>query len=106
MQRYIEEFFPEAIHTIDVYHVTEYLWAAGECLYAEGSAELVAWVNPQKAALYDGRAAEIVAEIDRRLVQLAPAKLSAHQRLQKVRDYLAQRVGNQYGLFRTLRGQL
>ena len=93
LQRYIEEFFPAAIHTIDVYHVTEYLWAAGECLYAEGSAELVAWVNTQKEALYDGQAAEIVAEIDRRLAQLAPAKMSAHQRLQKVREYLAKRVG-------------
>jgi len=33
LQRYIEELFPEAIHTIDVYHVTEYLWEAGRCLY-------------------------------------------------------------------------
>ena len=92
LQRYIEEFFPEAIHTIDVYHVTEYLWEAGECLYAEGSAELVAWVNTQKAALYDGRAAEIVAEIDRRLAQLDSAQTSVRTRLQKVHDYLAKRV--------------
>lgn len=92
LQRYIEELFPEARHTIDVYHVTEYLWEAGECLYAEGSAELVAWVNTQKAALYDGRAAEIVAEIDQRLAPLDPAKTSARTRLQKVRDYLAKRV--------------
>ena len=30
---YIKELFPEAIHTIDVFHVTEYLWDAGNCLY-------------------------------------------------------------------------
>jgi len=92
LQRYIEELFPEALHTIDVYHVTEYLWDAGECLYAEGSDALTAWVNAQKAALYDGRAADIVAEIDRRLAQLDPAKTSAYPRLQKVREYLAKRV--------------
>lgn len=92
LQRYIEELFPEAIHTIDVYHVTEHLWEAGECLYAEGSAELVAWVNTQREALYDGRAAEIVAAIDQRLAQLDPAQTSARTRLQKVRDYLAKRV--------------
>jgi len=92
LQRYIEELFPEAIHTIDVYHVTEYLWEAGACLYAEGSAELVAWVNTQKEALYDGRVAEIVAEIDQRLAQLNPAQTSVRTQLQKVRDYLAKRV--------------
>ncbi len=92
LQRYIEEFFPEAIHTIDVYHVTEYLWEAGQCLYREGSAELVEWVEAQKELLYDGRAAEIVAEIDKRLAQLDPGQQSARERLQKVREYINKRV--------------
>ena len=92
LQRYIEELFPEAIHTVDVYHVTEYLWAAGQCLYQEGSAELVEWVEAQKEALYDGRAAEIVAEIDTRLAQLDPGKQSVRERLQKVRSYIDKRV--------------
>ena len=26
LERYIDEYFPEAEHTIDVYHVTEYIW--------------------------------------------------------------------------------
>ena len=64
LERYIDEYFPEAEHTIDVYHVTEYIWEAGHCLYREGNAELVEWVEAQKEALYDGQAAEIVAEID------------------------------------------
>ncbi|NMC02862.1 MAG: hypothetical protein GYA30_10880, partial [Chloroflexi bacterium] len=64
LERYIEEFFPAAAfpaveHTIDVYHVVEYLWDAGACLYREGSAELTEWVEVQKAALYAGRVAEI-----------------------------------------------
>jgi hypothetical protein len=48
----------------------EYLWKAGGCLYKEGSEELVEWVEEQKALLYDGRAAEIVKEIDKRLALL------------------------------------
>ena len=70
----------------------EYLWEAGQCLYKEGSDELIAWVNVQKEALYDGRATEIVAEIDKRLAQLDPGKQSVRNRLQKVRNYLNKRV--------------
>ncbi len=92
LQRYIEEFFPEAIHTIDVYHVIEYLWEAGRCLYKEGSAELIEWVEVQKEALYNGRAVEIVAEIDKRLAQLEPGNQSVQERLQKVRNYINKRV--------------
>jgi len=103
LQRYIEELFPEAIHTIDVYHVTEYLWDAGQCLYKEGSDELIAWVNMQKEALYDGRATEIVAEIDKRLAQLDPGKQSVRIRLQKVRNYLNKRVDKMD--YKTLREQ-
>ncbi len=92
LERYIAEYFPEAEHTIDVYHVTEYLWEAGGCLYREGSAELRAWVEAQKETLYEGRAAEIVAEIDKRLAQLAPDQTSVRNRLQKVREYIHKRV--------------
>ena len=92
LQRYIEELFPGAIHTIDVYHVVEHLWEAGQCLYREGSPELAEWANAQKEALYDGRAVEIVAEIDKRLAQLDPGKQSTRKRLEKVRNYIDKRV--------------
>lgn len=92
LERYINEYFPEAEHTMDVYHVTEYIWEAGHCLYSEGSDELVEWVEAQKEALYDGRAAEIVAEIDKQLQRLDPSKQSARERLEKARKYLNKRV--------------
>lgn len=92
LERYIGEYFPEAEHTIDVYHVTEYLWEAGECLYPEGSAELTQWVEAQKEALYDGRAAYMVDEINQRLAQFGPGNPGARERLEKVRNYLAKRV--------------
>jgi len=84
LERYISEFFPEAEHTIDVYHVVEYLWAAGECLYREGSTELKEWVETQKAALYDGRVASIIAQLD-------PHQVGSRERLEKIREYLVKR---------------
>ena len=92
LERYIDEYFPEAEHTIDVYHVTEYIWEAGHCLHREGSTELVEWVEEQKKALYDGRAAEIVEEIDKQLKQLDPGKQGVRERLEKIRNYLNKRV--------------
>jgi hypothetical protein len=91
LERYIAEFFPEAEHTIDVYHVVEYLWAAGACLYREGSAELTEWVEVQKTALYAGRVTEIIAELDHRLAQLDPHQTSVRERLENIREYLVKR---------------
>ena len=91
LERYIAELFPAAEHTIDIFHVVEYLWEAGACLYREGSAELTEWVDAQKAALYDGRVAEILAELTQRLKQLAPQQSSAHDRLTSIQDYLTKR---------------
>jgi hypothetical protein len=96
LERYIAEFFPAESfpaveHTIDVYHVVEYLWEAGACLYREGSAELTEWVEVQKAALYAGQVAEIIAELDHRLAQLDPHQTSVQERLEKIREYLAKR---------------
>lgn len=92
LDRYITELFPDAEHTIDVYHVTEYLWEAGGCLYPEGSAELTAWVKAQKDRLYKGQAAKIVAELDQQLAQWPRGKREARACLEKIRDYLHKRV--------------
>ena len=105
LARYIEELFPEAIHTIDVFHVIEYLWEAGSCLYKEGSDKRVEWVEAQKEALYDGRASEIVEEIDRQL-KLLPSGSgleSRRERLTKVRNYLQKRLEKMD--YRSLRAQ-
>jgi len=95
LDRYVEEFFPEAIHTIDVFHVTEYLWKAGGCLYKEGSDELQQSVESQKDALYDDRASDIVKELDKRLKLLpkrGPGSKSRRERLQKIKNYLSKRL--------------
>jgi hypothetical protein len=91
LERYIKEFFPEAEHTIDVYHVIEYLWEAGACLYREGSPELKEWVDTQKTALYEGRVADILAELGQRLQQLDPQQATVCTRLTKIQEYLTKR---------------
>jgi len=52
---YAAQYFPEAKVTIDVMHVIEKLWTAGESLYPEGSRELQEWVELQKERLYGGQ---------------------------------------------------
>jgi hypothetical protein len=88
LERYIAELFPAAEHTIDIYHVVEYLWEAGACLYREGSAELTEWVEVQKAALYAGRVAEVIGELAK---QLAAQQSCARERVTRIQDYLTKR---------------
>lgn len=95
LERYVKDLFPGAIHTIDIFHVTEYLWKAGGCLYKEGSEELIEWVEEQKDLVYAGRAAEIVKEIDKRLALLPKRGLGMkkrRERLGKIRVYLNKRL--------------
>ncbi len=95
LERYIDELFPEAIHTIDVFHVTEYLWEAGHCLYKEGSDEVIEWVEAQKDALYNGRILDIIKEIEEWLNTLpkkGPGMKGKRERLQKVKNYLEKRI--------------
>lgn len=90
LERYIRQFFPLAMHTIDVYHVVEYLWEAGHCLHREGSCELSAWVEEQKNALYEGRVCNILEEIEKQLARLS-SNSNKHKRLQKVFNYINKR---------------
>jgi hypothetical protein len=95
LERYIEEFFPKAIHTIDVFHVTEYLWDAGRSLYKESSKELEEWVETQKDALYDSRASDIVSELEMRLKLIpkkGPGNKGRRERLEKTLNYIKKRI--------------
>jgi hypothetical protein len=55
------EFFPDAVLCLDWYHVTEYLWMAGETVFKEGSRDLQDWVTAQKAALREGNVDAVLA---------------------------------------------
>lgn len=64
---YRQRYFPQAIHTVDVMHIIEKLWKAGECFFREGSAQLIEWIGIQKLALYDGRIQLIIDELNARI---------------------------------------
>jgi hypothetical protein len=92
---YAKRHFPEAIHTIDVMHVIEKLWVAGECVHPEGSRELKRWVDRQIKRLYDGKAARIVADLRRILEatpRTGPGNKGKRERLTDVIRYIDNRV--------------
>ena len=92
---YATEYFPEAMHTMDVMHVIEKLWTAGECCFREGTEPLRQWVEAQKDRLYDGAADEIVAELCQRRHAIAvtgPGNKGKRERLLSVIGYLQRRL--------------
>jgi len=92
---YAKRYFPKAIHTIDVMHVVEKLWTAGECIYEEGSKPLKKWVERQKKRLYGGAAAQTVAELKRQLdstPKMGPGNKGKRERLTEVIRYIEKRL--------------
>ena len=95
LARYAAEYLPEATHTIDIIHVTERLWDAGGCLYKEGSDELKAWVDKQRARLYEDKQHDIVAELQDhydRIPLTGPGNKGKRKRLADVIRYLEKRL--------------
>ena len=92
---YAKRYFPAAIHTIDIMHVIEKLWTAGDCIYEEGSKALKKWVERQKKRLYGGAAAQIVAELKRQLdstPKTGPGNKGKRERLTDVIRYVEKRL--------------
>lgn len=106
LRRYAAEFFPDALHTVDVAHVVEKLWDVGSSVHREGSAEHHAWVEAQKTKLYAGKARAIVAELDRNLARIpltGPGNKFRRKKLTDVRAYLDKRLSSMnYGELRRL----
>jgi hypothetical protein len=92
---YTRRYFPDAIHTLDIMHVIEKLWKAGEAIHPEGSKELKRWVERQKKRLYRGEAAQIVEELRRQLERkprTGPGNKGKRERLEKTLGYLEKRL--------------
>lgn len=95
LERYGKEFFPEAEHTLDIYHVYEYLWKAGRSLHKEGSKALEAWVDDQKARLYRGHVKALIRDLKSALKRIAPTgpgNKGKRERLKVAITYLEKRV--------------
>lgn len=92
---YVAEYFPTAMHTMDVMHVIEKLWTAGECFLAEGTAPLREWIDVQKDHLYAGEVDVILAELHRRydaIPRTGPGTKGKRERLHGAIRYLEKRV--------------
>jgi hypothetical protein len=98
------EYFPQAEHTIDVWHVVEYIWKAGECLFEEGTKRLKAWVAKQKERLFDGDVDVILRAMKRRLdliPKTGPGNKGRRGRLAMAIGYIERRVDKMdYGSLR------
>jgi len=92
---YTAAYFPDAMHTIDVMHVIEKLWRAGECFFAEGEKPLRDWISEQKDLLYAGEIETILTGLRRRFDAIAPTgpgNKGKRERLHGVIRYLEKRV--------------
>lgn len=95
LARYIEESFPKTYHTIDMFHVLEYLWEAGGIFYKEGSNDLAEWVYSQKKKLCAGKVSEIIEDLKKRLARLSKSGSGMAKRIElltKVINYLEKRI--------------
>lgn len=90
LELYGQEYFPEAIHSLDVIHPIEKLWEVGGILYREGSDELSEWVEDQKERLYDGRVRAVIAEL--RSKAKGVEKKKKRERMESVAKYLSKRA--------------
>ena len=102
--RLASQYFPEAMHTVDCYHVFEKLWEAGTAFCKEGSAALRAWVAEQKQHLFDDEPEAVLAELVKRRDAIAPTGPGNKGRRQRLRDawtYLNKRMDKiRYGRLR------
>ncbi len=82
-----QRYFPDAEPCLDWYHVVEKVWKAGECLYAEGSDLLAAWVGKQAARLRRGAVGALLRELRDRwdeIPKTGPGNKGKRERLLKV----------------------
>ena len=61
--------FPQAVFTLDIWHVVERLWGLGRVYYAESSDDLREWVDDLKAFLYAGEVKELLGVLQKLLRQ-------------------------------------
>jgi hypothetical protein len=86
-----QKHFPSAEVCLDWIHVTEKLWTAGQCVFAEGSDELAQWVAEQQALLRRGWVDRMLQNLNGAFLGIAktgPGNKGRRERLGEVIDYL------------------
>jgi hypothetical protein len=90
----LEKEFPNAIFTLDVWHVVERLWAVGRHYHKEGSDELAEFVDELKALLYEN-AKTLVERLQTMLEQVpsnGPGTKGRRTKLKKTIAYIHRRL--------------
>ena len=93
--RNIEQYFPEAMQTIDFIHVAEKLWEAGTAVFEEGTREHRAWYAEQRGRVLDGQChlvLQVLVDHDRAIPRTGPGNKGRHQRLLTAMRYIAARL--------------
>jgi hypothetical protein len=73
----------------DWYHVMEHLWACGNTLHGQGTAEATAWVKARETLLWEGRYTQLIAGLNEE--RKRTRSLPRHRALAELSGYL----GNQ-----------
>jgi len=99
-----QKYFADAEVCIDWYHVVEKVWAAGECLYGEGTTELQEWVAKQSSRLRRDSAYLVLHHLRDQLAAVprtGPGSKGKRQRLRRVIRYFETHLPHMnYGTFR------
>ena len=88
-----QKYFPEAEGCLDWYHMVEYLWKAGCCIYKEGSDAIRQWVSEQKERFRRGDIEAVLDELNHRLKAVpktGPGTKGRRKRLGEVIGYLTE----------------
>lgn len=89
------KYFPNAMAVVDFYHVSEYLWKAGEALYAEGSEELWGFVSLLKEMLSRSEIHEVLSILRGELERIplkGPGTKGRRQRMTNAINYISKRI--------------
>jgi hypothetical protein len=74
----------------DWYHVMEHVWACGNTLFGQGTAEAAAWVKQREAWLWEGRWEEVVSDLQQQKRQTR--SIPRHAALGSLITYLSIRA--------------
>ena len=106
LARLKKEYLPEAVQTLDVMHVVEYLWEAGRLIFKENRAALERWIKRMKKLLYGGKALQMtvrIAQAAEDVPKTGPGNKYRRRRLAEIRNYLLKRIDQMN--YQWLRGQ-
>jgi hypothetical protein len=71
--------FPRRVEILDWYHAVEHLWAAGNGLFGEGTAQAGTWVAARKEELWDGDVGAVVAALQTAAEQESRGQAAAEE---------------------------